>query len=241
MSPSEPVLAFDIETYGAWDALSATLQGYLDERDHARGLQPDDGRAARQSVSLLPGLARVVAIGLWTGEDAPAEALSLQPGAAPGERVHEGVRVRVFADEADLLRAFWTRAAEAAGAGARLVTYAGRGFDGPMLALRSAVLGVPASLDLVGKRGALRPHCDVGEVLSFFGATRRQLSLAYWCEVFGVPSPKLGLNGAEVGGAYERGEHDAIAAYAVRDAEAAGRIYARLAGTLLGVMERGSA
>lgn len=240
-------LAFDIETYGAWGDLPARVRSYLEQRDRDRGVAPEDPRASPRTVSLLPGAARVVAIGLWeTGDErqvAPAqgEALALDPGQAEDERRAQlpcGGEARFFREEAALLRAFWERAGHVAGGGGRLVSFHGRGFDGPMLLVRSAVLGVVPSVNLAGRSRSLRPHCDLGEALSFFGATRQSLSLDYWCGVFGVPSPKAnGLTGREVGGAFERGEHAAIAAYALGDARATAALYARLEASFLELIE----
>ena len=232
-------LAFDIETYGPWAAVPPRLQEYLQRRDAQRGIAPDDPKAAPRAVGLMPGLAQVVAIGLWT--EAGAQALSLAPGVGDAEQQGQlpngaGTLLR-FGDEAALLRRFWALAAEAVAAGTRLVSFNGRGFDGPVLALRSSVLGVRPTVQLVGKPYLLRPHCDVDQLLTFFGARRERLSLDYWCGVYGVPSPKQGLDGAGVGPAFERGEHDAIAGYALADAEATGRLFHKLEATLLPLME----
>lgn len=242
-------LAFDIETYGSWEGLAPHLQEYLQRRDRDRGVVPEDPRSAAQSVSLLPGLARVVAIGLWepSAPDAPrapdtpaaplASALALDPTQAEPERalaLPGGATARCFREEAALLRAFWAAAGAVVAGGGRLVSFHGRGFDGPMLLVRSAVLGVVPTVALAGRSRSLHPHCDVSEALNFFGATRMSLSLDYWCAAFGIRSPKQnGFTGRDVGAAFERGEHAAIAAYARDDARATGELYQRLEATFL--------
>ncbi len=235
------MLAFDIETHGRWDDVPPRLQAYLTRRDEHRGRAPDDARAAAQTVSLYPGLARVVAVGLWDGAG-PGEALSLVPdlGAAT-DRVEGAPVVHRFREEADLLRTFWARAAAARDGRRRLVSFNGRGFDGPVLAIRSAVLGVRPSVDLVGDRRALWPHCDVSEVLSFFGAVRERLSLDYWCGVFGLASPKAAMDGGDVAATFEGGDYPALARYACADARAAGELFAALAPTLLAAIADGGA
>ena len=230
------MLAFDIETYAEWGSLSPALRDYLEARDQARGIAPDQRRAAAQSASLLPGVARVIAIGLWGGDPGQERlGLSLDPTLEVVEREEqsEGWVRRCFREEADLLRSFWSLAGEATLAGRKLVSFNGRGFDGPMLSLRSAVLGVPPSVALVGPRERHTPHTDLVELLGFGGARRERYTFAYWCEVFGVLSPKQELNGAAVGGAFERGEHEAIARYALEDARATGELYQRLDSTLV--------
>ncbi|MGE0707438.1 MAG: 3'-5' exonuclease [Planctomycetota bacterium] len=225
------VLAFDIETHADWEALPEEVRRYLTERDAARGIGPEDRRAAARTAALLPGAAQVIAVGLWSEDPAERVCLSLAPGggAAPG--------VLRYPSEEALLRAFWERASAVVAGGRRLVSFHGRGFDGPMLSLRSAVFGVRPSLQLVGRRGATRPHLDLAELLAFHGAQRERYSLAYWCGVFGVGSPKQELCGAEVGAAWEGGRHEAIERYALEDARAAGELFLRLRDTLLPLEE----
>lgn len=233
-------LSFDIETYGAWGDLTPRIQAYLEQRDRDRGVLPGDPRAAPNGVSLLPGAARVIAIGLSEG-DGPGEALGLDPTQAEAERtapLAHGGQGRFFRQEADLLRAFWARAGEVVAGGGRLVSFHGRSFDGPILLVRSAVLGIAPTVNLVPRHRTLRPHCDLGEVLSFFGASRMSLSLDYWCGVFGLPSPKAnGMTGADVGPAFERGAHAEIADYALGDARATAALHRRLEASFLSLME----
>ncbi len=233
----EEILAFDIETYGAWDDLDPGVQSYLEERDRNRGRRPDDPRAISTRVGLLPGLAQVIAVGLWSGPGAGTR-LSLVPDLNVSEERSESgdYRLARFKHEADLLKEFWSLVAKAAARDARLVTFNGRCFDGPMLSLRSALLGVTPSVNLAAPRGELRPHCDLSDVLTFFGASR-SYSLNYWCHVYGVASPKGDLNGAQVADAFERGDYNAIARYALGDAMATGEIFRRLEPTLLVALE----
>ena len=229
------LLAFDIETYAAWDELQPGLQDYLARRAEKQGERSDPRAAAARGVGLLPGVARVIAIGLWT----PTTTLRLSwipDQAEPEQRsgAPEGAWVR-FRDEGDLLRAFWERVHAATRDGARLVSFNGRKFDGPVLLHRSAVLGVVPSLDLC-RRDELSPHCDLREVLSLFGASRG-FSLDYWCHVYGVASPKGGLTGPGVADAFEAGAHEAIATYALKDAQATGELLLRLGPTLLPLLQ----
>lgn len=235
------MLAFDIETYADFAGLPASTRAYLTRRDEARGIGPRDRRAVAHKAGLLPGIARVIAIGLWGGEEGGERvSLSLVPD-LPHERAEAflegGVRLLRFRREADLLADFWARSEAAVRSGRRLVSFHGRGFDGPILALRSAVLGVRPSVQLVGRRSATRPHLDLAELLSFFGARRERYGLDYWCAAFQIGSPKQELDGAAVGAAFEEGRHRDIARYALEDARATGELYLRLADTLLPLAE----
>lgn len=220
-------LAFDIETYGAWSDLSPRLQDYLRTRDGYRGLDPQDSRAAPQTVGLLPGLAQVIAVGLWSPSDRRVLALDPTRDAPHTQRLESGVEVTFHAEEAELLRAFWEAASAARQRGSRLVSFRGRGFDVPMLVLRSTVLGVAPSVDL-GRPGSLAPHCDLHEVFGFDQARRPGFSLDYWCEVYSVSSPKGGLTGDQVASAYEAQRFVEIASYALADARATGEVFEHL-------------
>jgi predicted PolB exonuclease-like 3'-5' exonuclease len=117
------------------------------------------------------------------------------------------------------------------------VTFNGRGFDGPFLMLRSAALGIPATKNLVGYRYSLRPHTDLLDVLSFFGASRKW-TLDFACKALGIESPKeQGIDGYSVGPYYRSGRLREIALYCRRDVEATARLYQKLEKTLLPALE----
>jgi hypothetical protein len=96
------------------------------------------------------------------------------------------------------------------------VTFNGRGYDGPVLMIRSAQLGLRPSRQLVGYRYDLSDHCDLSEVFSFHGSTRENFKLDYWCRRFDVESPKGGLDGSQVGRAYRDGRIEDIGTRDVR-------------------------
>src|SRR5262249_28949536 len=110
----------------------------------------------------------------------------------------------------------------------RFVTFNGRGFDGPFVMLRSAILGIPAAKNLVGYRYALKPHTDLLDVLSFFGATRKW-NLDFACKAFGVDSPReLGVDGFSVAPYSGGGRLREIALFCGRDVEAPARLFQKL-------------
>jgi hypothetical protein len=117
------------------------------------------------------------------------------------------------------------------------VTFNGRGFDGPFLMLRSAALGVPVTRNLVGYRYSLKPHTDLLEAISFFGASRKW-NLDFACKAFGVDSPKeSGLDGYAVGHYYRENRLREIALYCRRDVEATAGLFQKLEKTLLPALE----
>ena len=83
----------------------------------------------------------------------------------------------------------------------------------------------------------MRPHTDLLDVISFFGASRKW-NLDFACKAFGIESPKEhGMDGFSVGPYYRAGRMREIAEYCRRDVEATARLYQKLEKTLLPAME----
>ena len=97
--------------------------------------------------------------------------------------------------------------------------------------LRSAVLGVRPSRNLMPYRYSFQQHCDLLEVLSFHRAIT-PYTLQFWCHQFGIEDPKAGLTGSAVPKAFEAGDWDSIARYCLQDARATAELYERLLPTI---------
>lgn len=227
-------ITFDIEVAGfPWHEVDEISRGYL--------LNKARDEAAREELpermALLPGLGKVIAIGLWNCE--AKQGLILLEGDA--EPQHDWERVpgaQVFrGDERAILERFWEMVAKKRGR-LRLVSFNGRGYDGPILMIRSAQLGVRPTMNLIGNRYATREHIDLMDVLSFHGAWRERYSLDYWCRRFDVESPKGSIDGSQVGRAYREGRIDEIGEYCLRDVRATGQLYQKLLPTLLAAIDR---
>jgi len=217
----------DIETAGVpWKALDEPTREYLLGRANSEG----EKEAVPHRLGLDPGTGRVIVIGMRNvtadrgGVFVEGKSRGWTDAGPPGFKRFDG-------DERELLTEFWRMLGQNA---ARVVTYNGRQFDGPYLMLRSAILGIAPTVNLAGYRFALNPHCDLAEVLTFFGATRTNYRLDYWCRRFGITSPKgEGIDGSRVQEFYEAGRIDEIAEYCTRDVLATAELYARLEHTLL--------
>jgi predicted PolB exonuclease-like 3'-5' exonuclease len=109
--------------------------------------------------------------------------------------------------ERDFLERFWERAA-----GATLVTFHGRGFDLPVLELRSLKHSIPVGPPDDG-RGAR--HFDVKEALSSHGAAQAA-PLDLYAKLVGLPG-KEEVVGADVQRLYALGDVDRISAYCMTD------------------------
>ncbi len=223
-----PTIAFDMETVGhEWDLLDEPTQKYLlgrAARKSAReGLKDEEvDELAHNTLSLSPGTGRIIVIAL----------VNLDSG--QGALLYEGDTgwidtdgpVRIFrGTEQRMLQEFW-QLIERYG---RVVTYNGRNFDLPFAYIRSAIHNVKPTRNLLGNRYSIAEHCDLSEVLTFFGAAQERFSLDYWCRRFGLHSPKSeGIDGSQVGEFYRAGRLHEIAKYCQRDAEATGQLYRKL-------------
>lgn len=116
------------------------------------------------------------------------------------------LRVKSFAgdNEHDLLSRF----AEAVHSffltpGTCLVAHNGKEFDFPVIARRMLVnsIPLPAPFDLAGKKPWEVPHIDTMDLWKF-GDYKNFTSLALLATLFGLPSPKDDISGADVGKVY---------------------------------------
>lgn len=221
-----PLVAVDIEVAGLeWEEVDEATRHYL----LSRKLDEEDKEAIKHRLALVQGLGRVVAVGMWNLDKDSGAVLVHGSGnkwqdfePVPGSKVWRG-------NERELLAQFWRQAAD----WGTIITYNGRGYDGPMLLTRSAMLDVAPTRNLVGARYSVREHCDLMEVLSFFGAVRERYSFDYWCRRFGLESPKGKMDGSMVADKARQGRYDEIAEYCLRDTRATADLFRRLRTTLI--------
>ncbi|MEW6072062.1 MAG: ribonuclease H-like domain-containing protein [Planctomycetota bacterium] len=220
-------IAFDIEVAGfPWEEVDEITRGYL----LTRARDDKEREAVPERMALYPGLGKVIAIGLWN--------IDMQRGLVllEGERAeqHEWERVPhsdVFrGEERELLERFWQIVDRKK---PRLVSFNGRGYDAPILMIRSAQHALAPTRNLTANRYKMAEHTDLMEVFSFLGSWRERYSLDYWCRRFDVESPKGSIDGSQVARAYREGRIEEIGEYCLRDVRATGELYTRVANTLL--------
>ncbi len=201
-------IVLDIETVGqSAEEIPERALDYL-----FRGLErdaPDPGELEKRREDLLsrlgldPTTGRVVCVGVVDSETSFERTFS-------------------HTNEKELLESFWTWLESARPS--LFVTFNGRRFDVPYLNIRSAIHAiVPAYPIPLGWSS----HFDVRE--AFEGDDkRRRGSLDYFCAVFGVPSPKMEMDGTLVGQAYAEGRIEDIERYCLADCRATLALYRRL-------------
>jgi DNA polymerase elongation subunit (family B) len=136
-------------------------------------------------------------------------------------------RVYCQSDERELLSNFWSDLVQVRPS--RFVTFNGKSFDFPYINVRSAILGVlaPRGLLLDTRRFATDRHFDVREALTNYDRYKKG-TLEFFCEVFGVDSPKDGIDGSQVGEYFKQGRLEEIAKYCLADCKATGELYRKL-------------
>ncbi|HLS89231.1 MAG TPA: hypothetical protein VK008_06355 [Sphingobacteriaceae bacterium] len=212
-------LAFDIETVGVdWDSLEPEIQEYL----LSRAKTDEERRTVPERLGLHPGTGRVVAIGLWRPEEKRGGVL-LEGEPADWSPFEDNAQIFRGSEER-ILKEFWRYVRDHAGT---LISYNGRAFDGPFLMLRSVLLGVAPTRNLVPYRYSFKDHCDLAEVVTFFRA-RPMESFDFWCRRFGLASPKEGMDGSAVADYYAAGDLLAIGRYCLADARQTAELYLRL-------------
>lgn len=223
-------VVLDIETAGvAWDSLDDAQRTYLQK--HAR--TDEEREKLPETMSLWPFTGKIIVVAMLNPDTRRGRIWYEKTDGRVEETSADGLFTFVGDAEPTFLAEFW----KAMRRFHRFVTFNGRGFDGPFLMLRSAALGIAATRNLVGYRYSLRPHTDLLEAISFFGASRKW-NLDFACKAFGVASPKeQGMDGFSVGPYYRAGRLREIALYCRRDVEATAGLYRKLEKTLLPALE----
>ncbi len=210
-------VVFDIETIGIdFDALDIDSQEYL-----LKYADDDEKKEeVKSSLGLWAPTARVVAIGMLN-PDTDKGVVYYQNGGKPaGDHEEDGVLFRSGSEE-DIMNYFW----DSIRAYRQFITFNGRTFDCPLLMLRSAMLGIRPSRDLMPYRYDTKIHVDLLDQLVFYGASNRRFSLDFYCKAFGIPSPKGEMDGSKVGEFYKAGKYLDIAKYCYRDICATAKLY----------------
>jgi len=209
-------IVFDIETSGFnIDTLSESQQEYLlreanKEKDDV--LRKEKANEAEKWLSLYPFTAKVVAIGMY--DVAKEKPYVYYESPEKKEWISEEKNVTYKGmNEAEMLESFW----RVIGATDQVITFNGRGFDIPFLMLRSAMLKIKPTRNLMGYRYDTKTHVDLLEQFSFYGGYRK-FNLDFYCYGFGVKSPKSKeVSGMEVRNLYNAGRIEEIAVYCGED------------------------
>ncbi len=209
-------IIFDIETSAyPFESLSESQQEYLlryANKENDPEAQKRMEEDAIRYMSLYPFTAKVVAIGLYDVEK--NKSFVYYENVETEEWFSEENNTQYKGlPESEMLQSFW-KIIELAD---RIVTFNGRNFDAPFLMLRSAMLKLKPSRNLVTNRYDRSFHIDLLDQFTFYGLTRK-FNLDFYCNAFGIESPKSkGISGMEVKSLYDAGKVKEIAIYCGKD------------------------
>jgi DNA polymerase elongation subunit (family B) len=216
-------IVFDIETCTyPFDSLSESQREYLlryaekEPDPEKKQMMIDD---AIRYTSLYPYTAKCIAIGIFDVEKELSfvyyENEKLEEWKSEDEKIcYKGL------PEKEMLESFW-RVAKVVD---QFITFNGRNFDVPFLMMRSAMLNVKVSRNLMAYRYG-DEHVDLLEKFTFYGVTRK-FNLDFYCQAFGIESPKTKeISGMEVKNLYEAGRIKDIAIYCSKDIYATFQLY----------------
>lgn len=212
---SNPTLIFDIETVGVdFDSLDPVSREYIEKY-----AETDQELAeAKDRLSFSPLTGTIAAIGVLNPETKKGNIFIAAPDAKLPKEIQSGVVLKV-GTEKQILQDFW----EVAKHYHHFVSFNGRSFDVPFLMVRSAILDVQPTKNLMANRyissqPASAVHVDLLDQLTFYGAVRKKFNLHFWCRAFNIPSPKeSGITGEDVGMLMEEGRYTDMAEYNLGD------------------------
>ncbi|MFH1286743.1 MAG: ribonuclease H-like domain-containing protein [Candidatus Magasanikbacteria bacterium] len=201
-------IVFDIETIPIdFNELDEKQQEYLLKFAENK----EEEEQVRQQMALWAPTNKIVAIGVLSVETQKG-AVYFQDGGTDIESYEKNGITYRSGDESDVLERFW----EVMKTASQFVTFNGRSFDCPVLLLRSGMLGVRPSKNLVPYRYSTDVHVDLLEQLTFYGASRK-FNLDMYCKSFGIKSPKTDVCGHDVKPLFGQGKYTDIAEYCAGD------------------------
>jgi predicted PolB exonuclease-like 3'-5' exonuclease len=132
--------------------------------------------------------------------------------------------------EAVLLEEFKTMIEKMDPASLKLCAHNGREFDFPYLCRRLLVngIGLPAALNIMGKKSWEVPHLDTLDMWKF-GDYKHYTSLDLLASIFNIPSSKGGIDGSMVNAVYYQEKNlTKIKDYCVRDVVVLAQLFLKL-------------
>jgi hypothetical protein len=214
-----PKLIFDIETVGVeFDSLDdkakELLLAYAESDEEIKGI--------KNGLGLSPLTGEIVAIGILNPDTHKGAVYYQAEGVGLEKFVKDDVQYVPCSNEKEVLKQFWDLATHYD----LFITFNGHAFDCPYLMIRSGILKIKPTVNLMHNRYAKQPHFDLLDVLSNFGAARWRKSLHMWCQAFNIESPKAdGVTGDDVARLFKDKEYEKIAKYCFGDIVATGKLY----------------
>ena len=230
-------VVFDIETSGFPPGTFDEAQLEYLMKSAEKEETEEKRRQAREDLvrqfNLWPLTAQVVAISLLNVDSGNGISLYYSEEEVETEKKSDDKSfLYIGGDEKKILTKFWeyiTRFDD-------YITFNGRSFDCPFVMVRSAILGIKPTRDLMaGTRYQMPHHVDLLEELTYHGITRK-FNLDFYCKAFGIESPKShGMTGYDMNDYFRSKRYTEIAEYCMGDVIATGQLYRKWKELLSGI------
>ena len=217
-------LIVDIETCGVeLESLADSQQEFLlryagDMEDGE--LREEKIDEVKRHLSLYPFTAEIVAVSLL---NIKSEKIVVLCNSESEEEimVEEKKTKYNLIPEKQILQTFWDYIENTT----RIITFNGRCFDIPFLMLRSAMLDIRPSKNLIGSRYDVSHHVDLLDQFTFHGLIKK-FNIDFYCHTFGIESPKSkGITGMEVKELFRAGRIKELGVYCADDVRATHELY----------------
>lgn len=210
-------IIIDIETIGRdFDSFDEISKEYLLKYAETE----EEIKEAKDRLAFSPLTGEIVAAGMLN-LDTDNGFVYFQSPKMPNKPFEKNGIQFIPDTEAGILTNFWREVKNHD----QIITFNGRAFDAPFIILRSAILKISPTKDLMPNRYSTS-HIDLLDQLTFFGSVRRKFSLHMWCKAFGIKSPKdEGITGLEVNELFKNGKYIEIAEYCAKDLYATKELY----------------
>ncbi len=210
-------IVFDIETIGVnYDELSEDQKNYLHKRDET----DEDREETKGKLGLFAPFCNVVTIAMANPHTGKGK-VYFSAGDQTLDSFEEDGAEFICGNEKQILQMFWDDIKHFD----QVISFNGRGFDGPVLMLRSAIHGIKSTKNLVPYRYDHKTHCDLLDQMTFYGASRKY-NLDTFTRAFGITSPKeAGMSGDQVRDQYAQGNYVEIAKYCWGDVKATSELW----------------
>lgn len=217
-------IVFDIETVGFdLKELAESQQEFLLRyalKENEESEKQEKLKETERYLSLYPYTAKTIAIGLLNTETEGILVLFNDVDEQEWKVEEKNITYK-SRGEKEILQLFWNYISKTD----KVITFNGRNFDIPFLMLRSAMLAVKPSVNLIHNRYNITKHIDLLDQLTYYGITRK-FNLDFYCHAFGITSPKSkGISGMEIKELYKAGKVKDIAVYCGEDVKATYGLY----------------
>ncbi|MBA4317538.1 MAG: 3'-5' exonuclease [Flavobacterium sp.] len=217
-------VVLDIETTAfGFEYLSESQQEYIlrnAEQEKDETIRAEKREDSIRYLSLYPFTAKVISIGMLNVES--EKSLVLFESSENIEWTNEEKQIKYRGlPEKEMLEQFWTTAKKID----QVITFNGRNFDVPFLAIRSAIQKVKPTKNFLANRYDISHHLDLLDQFTFYGLIKK-FNLDFYCHSLGIESPKSkGVTGMDVKELYNAGRIKDIAIYCGDDIKATFELY----------------